>query len=613
MTTLGRGGSDTTAVALAHALDADVCEIYTDVDGVYTANPSLVARARKIDHISYDEMLEMAAAGAQVLAVRAVEYARKYDIPIHVRSSFTDYAGTWVREEDDTMESPIIRAVTYTTDEARVTVRGVPDRPGVAAEVFTALAEAHVNVDMIIQNSSEEGHTDISCTIPSEDSAAADRALRQIVADLGAKGFSSNEGIAKVSVIGAGMRTNPGVAAKMFKTLADLGINLDMISTSPIKISAVIARERADEAVRALHDVFGLDESLRAPRQGRPELLLMAGESYTVAIAGATGVVGGTVRRILEERSFPVGELRLLASARSAGRRLPFQGAELEVQELGQGSFEGVDLVFFAAGGDISREYVPQAVAAGATAIDKSSVFRMDPGVPLVVPEVNADHLASNTGIIATPNCSTIQMVVALKPIYDEVGIKRVVVSTYQAVSGSGQGGIAALEAQTRQWAAGEPVEQQFYPYQIAFNALPHIDGFLPSGATKEEQKMVDETTKIFADPDLKVTATCVRVPVFGAHSEAVNVETWKKLTADEARALLAGSPGIVVVDDPAELQYPLPLDAEGADPVFVGRIREDVTIANGLDLWVVSDNLRKGAALNAVQIAEELVRRGLL
>ncbi len=260
VTTLGRGGSDTTAVALAHALNADVCEIYTDVDGVYTANPSLVSKARKIGLISYDEMLEMAAAGAQVLAVRAVEYARKYDIPLHVRSSFTDYEGTWVREEDDTMESPIIRSVTYTTDEAKVTIRGVPDRPGVAAEVFSALAEAHVNVDMIIQNSSEQGHTDISCTIPGEDSANADRVLQTLVADLGAKGFSSNEAIAKVSVIGAGMRTNPGVAAKMFRTLADLGINLDMISTSPIKISVVMERGRADEAVRALHTVFGLDD-----------------------------------------------------------------------------------------------------------------------------------------------------------------------------------------------------------------------------------------------------------------------------------------------------------------------------------------------------------------
>ena len=247
------------------------------------------------------------------------------------------------------------------------------------------------------------------------------------------------------------------------------------------------------------------------------------------------------------------------------------------MQELGPGSFDGVDLVFFAAGGSVSKEFVPQAVAAGATVIDKSSMFRQDPGVPLVVPEVNADHLAAHTGIIATPNCSTIQMVVALKPIYDAAGIERVVVSTYQAVSGSGQAGIAALAAQAGQWAAGEPVEQQFYPHQIAFNVLPHIDSFLPTGSTKEEQKMVDETVKIFADPDLKVTATCVRVPVFGAHSEAVNVQTKRKLSAAEARELLAAAPGVEVVDDPAELQYPMPLPAEGKDPVYVGRIREDV------------------------------------
>ena len=334
---------------------------------------------------------------------------------------------------------------------------------------------------------------------------------------------------------------------------------------------------------------------------------------YTVAIAGATGVVGGTVRAILEQRDFPVGELRLLASARSAGRRLPFKGTEVEVRELGPGAFDGADLAFFAAGGSVSREYAWQAVDAGAVVIDKSSVFRQDPEVPLVVPEVNGDHLAAHKGLIATPNCSTIQMVVALKPIYDAAGIERVVVSTYQAVSGSGQGGIAALDAQARAWAAGDPVEAQFYPHQIAFNLLPHIDSFLPSGATKEEQKMVDETVKIFADPELKVTATCVRVPVFGAHSEAVNVQTRKKLGAAEARALLAAAPGVVVVDDPAELRYPMPLPAEGDDPVYVGRIREDVTIANGLDLWVVADNLRKGAALNAVQIAEALVARGLL
>jgi aspartate-semialdehyde dehydrogenase len=340
---------------------------------------------------------------------------------------------------------------------------------------------------------------------------------------------------------------------------------------------------------------------------------MMASKQYSVAIAGATGVVGGTVRGILEERGFPVGELRLLASARSAGRRLVYRGVEAEVRELGADSFAGVDLAFFAAGGAVSKEFAPHAVAAGAVVIDKSSVFRQVPDVPLVVPEVNPEHLQDHKGIVATPNCSTIQMVVALKPIYDAVGIERVVVSTYQSVSGSGQGGIAELDAQTRQWAAGEQVEPRFYPHQIAFNVLPHIDSFLPSGSTKEEQKMVDETVKIFADPDLKVTATCVRVPVFGAHSEAVNVQTRRKLSAGEARELLAGFPGIEIVDDPGQVRYPLPLDAAGKDPVYVGRIREDATIANGLDFWVVADNLRKGAALNAVQIAEELVRRGLL
>jgi aspartate kinase len=260
ITTLGRGGSDTTAVALAHALNADVCEIYTDVEGVYTANPSLVAKARKIPAISYDEMLELAAAGAQVLALRSVEYARKYRIPIHVRSSFSHTEGTWVREEDMSMESAIIRGVTYTTDEAKVTVRAVPDRPGVAARVFGALADANVNVDMIIQNVGELEHSDISCTVPVDELASADTALRQIVTELGAKGFTSDTNMAKVSLIGAGMRTNPGVAATMFKTLADLGINLEMISTSPIKISCVIVKDRVEDAVRALHDVFELDK-----------------------------------------------------------------------------------------------------------------------------------------------------------------------------------------------------------------------------------------------------------------------------------------------------------------------------------------------------------------
>jgi aspartate-semialdehyde dehydrogenase len=339
----------------------------------------------------------------------------------------------------------------------------------------------------------------------------------------------------------------------------------------------------------------------------------MSQRSYTVAIVGATGVVGGTVRAILGQRGFPVGELRLLASARSRGARLDFAGAPHTVAELSADAFAGVDLAFFAAGGAVSHEFVPAAVAAGAVAIDKSSAFRGDPAVPLVVPEVNAADLAWHEGVIATPNCSTIQLVVALKPLHDAAGVERVVVSTYQSVSGSGKRGVDALDAQARAWAAGTEPEPGFYPRPIAFNLLPHIDTFLPDGSTKEEQKMVDETVKIFGDPTIRVTATCVRVPVFGAHSEAVNLQTRKPLGAAAARALLAAAPGIVVVDDPQQGLYPTPLDAEGNDPVYVGRIRDDDTAPNCLNFWVVADNLRKGAALNAVQIAETLVERGQL
>ncbi len=339
----------------------------------------------------------------------------------------------------------------------------------------------------------------------------------------------------------------------------------------------------------------------------------MAERRLNVGIAGATGVVGGAVRQILQERRFPVGELRLLASARTHGRPRAYDGRELTVQEMTPASFTGLDLVFFAAGGAASKQFVPAAVAAGATVIDKSSNFRMDPDVPLVVPEVNADALPGHKGIVATPNCSTIQMVVALKPLYAAAGLRRVVVSTYQAVSGSGQRGVADLRSQSDAAVAGRPVALDYYPHQIAFNLLPHIDSFLPSGYTKEEQKMVDETHKIFADPRIAVAPTCVRVPVYEAHSESINIETERKLSAAAARELLAAFPGIEVVDDPSQARYPMPLDAAGRDAVYVGRIREDDTVTNGLAFWCVSDNLRKGAALNAVQIAEELVRRQLL
>lgn len=332
-----------------------------------------------------------------------------------------------------------------------------------------------------------------------------------------------------------------------------------------------------------------------------------------VAVAGATGAVGREMLRILQERAFPAEELILLASPRSAGRTLPFGDAELPVGALAENSFDGVDLALFSCGASRSRQFAPAAVRAGAVVVDNSSAFRMEDAVPLVVPEVNPDAADAHRGIIANPNCSTIQLVVALKPLHDAARVRRVVVSTYQAVSGAGGAAMEEMRAQVAARARGESPPVRAMPHEIAFNCLPHIDVFLEGGHTKEERKMVEETRKILGAPDLAVSATCVRVPVFNAHSESVNVEFEEDISPAEARALLARAPGVEVVDDAEALAYPMPRDADGKDAVFVGRIRRDDSRANALNLWVVADNLRKGAALNAVQIAEALLAKGML
>ncbi|MBN2514684.1 MAG: aspartate-semialdehyde dehydrogenase [Deltaproteobacteria bacterium] len=333
--------------------------------------------------------------------------------------------------------------------------------------------------------------------------------------------------------------------------------------------------------------------------------------TYSVAVVGATGAVGNEMIRILEERNFPVGELHLLASERSLGKELTFKKKNYPVAVLDENSFEGIEIGLFSAGGSISERFAPIAADAGCVVVDNTSAFRMDPEIPLVVPEVNPEAIADfrNRGIIANPNCSTIQMVVALKPIHSVARIKRVVVSTYQAVSGTGKKAIEELAQQTRALLNFEEPEIKVYPHRIAFNCLPHIDVFLENGYTKEEMKMVNETRKILDDPSIAVTATTVRVPVFYSHSESVNIETERKITADEVRKILAEAPGVTVVDDPAKCEYPLAIDGAGRDETFVGRIREDESIANGINMWIVSDNIRKGAALNTIQIAEILVR----
>ena len=331
---------------------------------------------------------------------------------------------------------------------------------------------------------------------------------------------------------------------------------------------------------------------------------------YNVAVVGATGAVGRVMLSILEERKFPVDTLLPLASARSAGQQVEFAGRKITVQELKADSFEGVDIALFSAGGSISKEFCPIAAKAGCVVIDNSSAFRMDKDIPLVVPEVNPHAIGDNPGIIANPNCSTIQMVVALKPIHDRYKIKRVVVSTYQSVSGSGQKAIEELKSQTGQALNGQAVAKAVYPHQIAFNCLPHIDVFLDSGYTKEEMKMVNETRKILEDDAIQVSPTTVRVPVFYAHSEAVNVETESEIDVQELRQILSQAPGVRLVDAPEKNEYPLATDAAGKDEVMVGRIRADLDNPRAVNLWIVSDNLRKGAALNAIQIAEVLTRR---
>ena len=326
-----------------------------------------------------------------------------------------------------------------------------------------------------------------------------------------------------------------------------------------------------------------------------------------VAIVGATGAVGIEMLKTLEKRGFPVGKLTLLASARSAGKTLPFKGGEIAVQELTAASFEGVDVALFSAGGSISKEFAPFAVQAGAVVIDNSSAYRMDPAVPLVIPEINGADIKKYRGIIANPNCTTAITLMALWPLHKEFRVKRIVASSYQAVSGTGAQAIEELRSQVAAHVAGEPVVASVYPHQIAFNVLPHVDSFLETGYTKEEMKMQNEGRRIMHHPTFKASVTCVRVPVYRAHSVSVNAEFEKPVSLNEAREVLGSAAGLDVVDDPSRNQYPLPLNAAGRDNCQVGRLRYDCALENGLAFWVAGDQLLKGAALNAVQIAELL------
>jgi aspartate-semialdehyde dehydrogenase len=336
-------------------------------------------------------------------------------------------------------------------------------------------------------------------------------------------------------------------------------------------------------------------------------------KSYNVAVVGATGAVGQTTLKILEQRNFPVASLRAFASARSVGKQVTFKGEQIAIEAVGPEAFKGIDIALFSAGSEQSREYAPQAVKAGAVVVDKSSAFRMNPEVPLVVPEINAAAMAGHKGIVACPNCTSIVTVMPLKPLHDAGKLRRVIATSYQAVSGAGVNGIAELEQEVRAWARGDAVTPSYFPHQIAFNVIPRIDSFGENGYTGEETKLINEVRKILDTPDLAVSPTTVRVPVFTAHSIAVNAETETKVGVNQAREAFGAFPGLQVWDDPAQDRYPMPVEVEGKDDCYVGRIREDFSHPSALNFWVVGDQLRKGAALNGIQIAEELIARGLI
>jgi aspartate-semialdehyde dehydrogenase len=331
------------------------------------------------------------------------------------------------------------------------------------------------------------------------------------------------------------------------------------------------------------------------------------GKSYNIAIVGATGAVGVELLDVLDRRAFPIGSLRLLASARSAGRKMQFRGQDIAVEELREDSFREIDIAFFSAGGDTSRRFVPVAVSAGAVVVDNSSAFRMDPQVPLVIPEINGADAREHRGIIANPNCTTAITLMALYPLHRAFGVRRIFASSYQAVSGSGARAIAELKRQIASVAAGEPATPEVYPHQIAFNVLPQVDAFLENGYTKEEMKMQNEGRRIMHLPDFRASVTCVRVPVYRAHSVAVSAEFERPVSVEEAHEVLAKAPGVELVDEPQRNRYPMPLNAAGKDNCEVGRVRRDCALENGLAFWVAGDQLLKGAALNAVQIAELL------
>ena len=621
VTTMGRGASDLTAVALASALGADACEIYTDVNGVYTADPRVVPNARRLASVSYEEMLEMAATGGKVLALRSVEFARNHGVALHVRSSFTWEPGTWVRKEED-VEKAIISGVTHDLSEAKVTVVGVPDKPGIAARLFRALADEAVNVDMIEQNVSIHGVTDISFTLPKADLTAARRVTEAMAAEIGATEVFADSDIGRISLVGAGMKTHPGVAATMFEALADEGVNIEMISTSSIRISCVVRGQRRRTGGAGPPRPLRARESSQFVGGRRPVALV----AMNVGVVGATGLVGGVMRTLLAERGVPdrppapvrqrpLGRpvAAVGAAARSSSRRRARPTTAASTSSCSR------------PGPPCPGPWPPGWRPTGAIVVDNSSAWRSDPDVPLVVAEVNPHALAHiPKGIVANPNCTTMVAMPVLKPLHVEAGLRRVVASTYQAVSGAGVKGVAELEKQAANVggradragpvrigrASSSPRRRRSSPPSPSTSS-PSPAGSSTTGLTKwatarptRSRSSATRAARSSRSPDLAVSCTCVRVP--GLHRPLALAEP--RVRAPAVAGAGPRDPGVGArrsswPTSPRHSPQPAP-----TPPTWAGSAVTQGP-SNGLALFLSGDNLRKGAALNAVQIAEALAR----
>ncbi len=619
VTTLGRGGSDTTAVALAAALEAEVCEIYTDVAGVFSADPRIVPDARKIAVVSFEEMLEMSASGAKVLQLRSVEYARNYDVPIHCRSSFDEGTGTLVVSENETMERPLVTAVAHSSDEARVTLAGISNEPGVAGHVFGNLADANVNVDVIIQNepvSSEHG-ADLSFTVARDDLQTALEAIETMGIERRQDPHrrADRQGLDRRRRHAQPSRRRRQGLRRARRRRHQHPHDLDLADQDQLRDRRRSGARRGPEAARRLRARRGRDPGGAADRHPPPA----PGDpvSFRVGVLGATGAVGSTILEILAERSFPVSELVPFASERSAGKPVRFGDSEVACVTLSDESIQGLDLVISSAGGAVSSEWAPKLVEAGAVVVDNTSFWRMHADVPLVVPEVNPDDIDGHRGLVANPNCSTMQMVVALKPILDAAGIERLVVSTYQSVSGTGQRAIEELKAQSRATLAGDSAPGRDLPAPDRLQRpAPGRD---LQGRRRLHDRRAQDDGRDPQDPrrrrvrardlrDLRPGPRLQRPFGVGQRPDRRGPEPGASAASCSPRRRDCSSS-----TTPRNGIYPLATEAAGRDEVLVGRIRRDPSHERCLNLWIVGDNLRKGAATNAVQVAELLAERDLV